>query len=121
MERCLNRAGLNAIILKIVFALLTLHPSDALAQTAVDGAITGIVIDPTGAAITGATLQAKDLATGLAIQTISGRDGEFLIPRLPTGEYQITISARWFKPLILNQIAVELGRASCRERVSKQV
>jgi Carboxypeptidase regulatory-like domain len=109
MERCLNRAGLNAIILKIVFALLTLHPSDALAQTAVDGAITGIVIDPTGAAITGATLQAKDLATGLAIQTTSGRDGEFLIPRLPTGEYQITISARWFKPLILNQIAVELG------------
>ena len=112
MEQCLNRAGLNAIILTIVFVLLSLHPPGALAQTAVDGAITGTILDPTGAAVTGATLQAKDLATGLTIQTTSGPDGEFLLPRLPAGEYQITVSARWFKPLIMNQIAVELGSST---------
>ncbi len=112
MEQCLNRAGLNAIILKIICVLLSLHPASALAQTAVDGAINGSVIDPTGAVIPGATLQAKDLATGLAIQTASGPDGEFQIPRVPTGEYQLTVAARWFKPLILNHIAVELGSST---------
>jgi Carboxypeptidase regulatory-like domain/TonB dependent receptor len=112
MERCLNRAGLNAIILKIAFALFSLHPSDASAQTAVDGALSGTVTDLTGAVISRATLQAKDLATGLTTATTSGGDGEFLLPRLPTGEYQITASARWFKPLIMNHIAVELGSAT---------
>src|ERR1700729_2798943 len=112
MEQCLNRAGLNAIILKIICVLLSLHPTSALPQTAVDGAINGSVIDPAGAVIPGATLQAKDLATGLTIQTTSGPDGEFLIPRVPTGEYQLTVASRWFKPLILNHIAVELGSST---------
>jgi len=112
MERCLNRAGLNAIILKIVCVLLSLHPASALAQTAVDGALAGQITDPTGAAIAGATLQAKDLSTGLTTQTTSGPDGEFLIPRLPPGDYQVTVSARWFKPLILNHIAIELGSST---------
>lgn len=83
MQSCLNRAGLGAILLKIVCALLTLHPSGASAQTAVDGALNGIVIEPAGTPISGATLQAKDLATSLTIQTTSGPDGQFLFPRLP--------------------------------------
>lgn len=112
MEQCLNRAGLNATILKIVCVLLSLHPASALAQTAVDGALTGRLTDPTGAAIPGATLQAKDLATGLTIQTTSGPDGEFLIPRLSPGDYEVRTSARWFKPLILNHIAIELGAST---------
>ncbi|HMH16355.1 MAG TPA: TonB-dependent receptor [Edaphobacter sp.] len=112
MEQCLYRAGLNAIILKIIFALLSLHTPSALAQTAIDGAISGTVTDPTGATIASATLQAKDLATGLTIQTTSGRDGEFLIPRLPAGDYQLTASARWFKPLIINRISVEIDSST---------
>ncbi len=112
MEQCLNRAGLNAIILKLVFVLFGLHAPSALAQTSVDGALTGTITDPAGAAITGATLQAKDLATGLAAQTTSGPAGEFLLPRLPTAEYQLTVSARWFKPLIMNHIAIDLGSST---------
>ncbi len=112
MEQCLNRAGLNAIILKIICVLLSLPLASALAQTAVDGALTGQLTDPNGAAISGATLQAKDLSTNLTTQTNSNPDGEFLIPRLPTGDYEVTISARWFKPLILNHIAIELGTST---------
>src|SRR5580698_2572970 len=83
MEQCLNRAGLNAIILKIICVLLSLPLTSALAQTAVDGALTA-----------------------------SSPDGEFLIPRLSPGDYEITVSARWFKPLILRHISIELGTST---------
>ena len=112
MEQCLNRAGLNAIILKIICVLLSLPLASALAQTAVDGGLTGQLTDPTGAPIPGVTLQAKELSTNLITQTNSGPDGEFLIPRLSPGDYEVTISARWFKPLILNHITVELGSST---------
>jgi hypothetical protein len=120
MLSSLNRAALGAILLKIVCAVLILHPAVANAQTAVDGALNGIIVDPTGAAIAGATLQAKDLATDLTIQTTSDPDGQFLLPRLPPGEYQLTTRARWFKPLIMNHIVVELG-ASTRLNIKLQL
>ena len=105
----LNRAKFSAIVLNIVFVLCAFRTSDALAQTAVDGAIGGRIVDSSGAAVLGAMVQTRDIATGLTAETTSGRNGEFLIPRLPASEYQLTATAEGFNSIVIRQIEVELG------------
>ncbi|MCU1222523.1 MAG: Cna protein B-type domain protein [Edaphobacter sp.] len=108
----LNRAKLGAIVLKIVFVLCVFRTLGAWAQTAVDGAIGGRIVDPSGAAVVGVTVQTKDIATGLTAETTSDHNGEFLIARLPASEYQIAASAEGFNPFIIRRITVELGSIS---------
>ncbi|HLK33914.1 MAG TPA: TonB-dependent receptor, partial [Terriglobales bacterium] len=68
-----------------------------------------VVLDPTGAAMSNATIQAQDLSTHLLLQTISTRNGDFVLPSAPAGEYQLTISASGFSRIVLPKILVQVG------------
>ena len=54
----------------------------AWAQTSVDGAISGFVVDASGAALAGAVVQVHEVATGLTMETKTGSKGEFLVARV---------------------------------------
>jgi len=98
-----RRAALSAFLLNVV---LLAH---AYGQTAVDGAIRGVVLDPTGAVMSGAVIQAEDLSTHLILHTTTSRTGDFILPNAPSGEYQLTISASGFSAMTLPMIHVEVG------------
>jgi len=90
----------------------------------VTAAITGSVIDPTGASIVGATVAAKDTERQTADTVHTNPAGVFHIPRLPVGTYELKVSAPGFQTaiyraitLILNQTAridfqLQLGQAT---------
>jgi len=63
----------------------------AAAQSAVDGAIGGRVLSVAGVPVTGARVVVREVETGLALSAISGAHGEFLLVRLPVGEYAVTV------------------------------
>ncbi len=104
----------QAIRFAMVLALLIgviggLQPTWAQDVTA---AITGTVVDPSGAPITGAKVTAKDIDRGTAYATQTNDAGVFNIPRIPIGTYSVTASAAGFDSakyppftLVLNQIA----------------
>ncbi len=52
--------------------------------------ISGIVQDPTGSAIPGATVRIKNVGTNLVVTVQSGPDGAYFIPPLPVGTYQLS-------------------------------
>jgi len=81
----------------------------AWGQTAVDGAVRGVVVDAGGAAVPGAMIEVEDDATGFAARVVSDRSGEFLAARVPPGTYRLTVSAAGFARLALTDITVELG------------
>ena len=60
----------------------------ASAQT---GSLSGTVTDPNGDGVPTAQVQAKNTATGKVYQTESALKGDFAIPRLPAGTYDITV------------------------------
>ena len=60
----------------------------ASAQT---GSLTGNVTDPNGDGVPTAQVQAKNTATGMVYQGVSAIKGNFTIPRLPPGTYDITV------------------------------
>jgi len=100
----------QACFLLFMVACLGLFP--AAQGQEVTAAVTGSVVDPTGASIVGATITAKDREreTTYTVQTNSA--GVFQMPRLPIGTYELKVVAQGFQAavyrsitLVLNQIA----------------
>ncbi len=85
----------SGIYRAISFALLIwLHnPSPLAAQLA---SIVGVVSDPTGAAVVGATVHAKNSSTGLEWQVKTRSQGDYSFELLPPGAYVIGASAAGF-------------------------
>jgi hypothetical protein len=109
MRFCSDRARVGAIVLKIVGVCLLLCIGGARAQTAVDGAISGFVVDASGAALAGATVRVREVLTGLEGEATTGSHGEFVVSRLPAGEYQVVVEHARFEQLRLEKVAVQVG------------
>src|SRR5207302_7216942 len=72
------------------------------------GVLAGTVMDPSGAAIAGASVQAKNHDTGVVSTTVSTSVGVYRFPELPLGTYDITVSAPGFKSAVLTGVEVQI-------------
>ena len=100
-------------IQKIVCLLIPLLvvSSPTFAQST-SGEITGVVYDPTGAVIPGAAVEANNVATGVSSHAVSTSSGQYRIPNLPVGAYQLEVTAKGFTKFALADVRVELNRAT---------
>ena len=78
----------------------------AFAQNASTGAVTGTVLDPSGAVITGAQITAASEATDQRRTVATRGDGAFVIPLLPPGKYRLTVTHPGFKTAAVESVAV---------------
>jgi hypothetical protein len=79
--------------------------SPAFAQSD-SGSINGLVTDPGGAVIPGATVIVTDLGTNTVVTTKSGAKGQYSFSTLRASRYKITVSAPGFKDTIIPDIEV---------------
>jgi hypothetical protein len=73
----------------------------------ITGSISGRVVDPSGAVIPDATIQANDSVRNTIVKTITTPQGEFSLAGLQPGTYTISITAAGFKKLDDRNIAVD--------------
>lgn len=73
------------------------------------GNITGIVTDPSGAAVPGAELSAVHVATNATAKTAASSSGEYSFPNLLPGGYRIEITASGFKRYLQQNVTVSAG------------
>src|ERR1700752_2281731 len=73
------------------------------------GAINGTVTDPSGAVVPGATIAARDKATGLEHVTVTTSDGQFAIQDLPVGAYKVTVTVTGFPTYAVDDVGVMAG------------
>src|SRR6266550_7836840 len=85
-----NRSLITAITL---LALLTIP---LLVVYAAGGSIEGKVIDPKGAAISGATVTVTDDLNNQTFTAVTDAKGHYKIDSLPPGSYTVVISATGF-------------------------
>ncbi len=90
----------------LLFCLL-LMAHFAIAQRST-GTIAGVVKDPSGAVIPGATLSVRSSATGLARTTITASDGSYRFPALPPGNYDVTAEMAGFKKETHQNLVLEV-------------
>ena len=81
---------------------------DAAAQEA-RGAIQGRVVDSSGAAVPGATVEVKNLATGVVTPTVTNDEGSYRVPFLIPGSYTVTVSLVGFSRFVSNRIEVHVA------------
>ncbi len=84
----------------------------ALAQES-RAVVTGRVLDPQGAVIPGARVEAKNLETNVVTAVSTNESGIYVTPPLNPGRYSLTISASGFRTLV--QSEVELRAADRRQ------
>ena len=66
--------------------------------------IQGVVTDPTGAVIPGATLTLKNLSTNETITRTSGGDGVYNFNALPADRFVLTVEKNGFQKKVLDQL-----------------
>ncbi len=74
------------------------------------GTVTGTVVDPTGAAIANAPVQAKNSETGVVYEGATSSTGNYTISQLPAGPYAISMSAPGFKQYTREGLTVEVAQ-----------
>ncbi|MEP7213858.1 MAG: TonB-dependent receptor [Acidobacteriota bacterium] len=107
--------GISSVFEKfVVLALITVFGAAAVMAQAQSNAadLAGTVADPNGAVVAGATITARDLATGLTRSATTGADGNYRILGLPPGSYEITAEAATFKKTSISGVKLTVGQAA---------
>src|SRR5438132_13469637 len=78
----------------VVFALLV--PVAALAQEC-RATVAGTLTDASGASIPGASILVVETRTGTRSETVSDSAGQYLVPFLAPGEYEVRVQLQGFK------------------------
>ncbi|MGH9958322.1 MAG: carboxypeptidase-like regulatory domain-containing protein, partial [Pyrinomonadaceae bacterium] len=83
-----------------VFLLLILSAgaTSALAQQSATATLTGRIVDPQGAVVSGASAIATQQATGARRETTTNDEGLYVLSNLPPGDYELRFEAKGFKP-----------------------
>src|SRR5438874_2159908 len=87
----------------VILTLLMLFVAVINAQT-FRGAINGTILDPSGAAVPGASVKATDIATGVSRTTVSTSDGQYAFQDLPLGTYKVNVSSRGFRDTAVDKV-----------------
>ena len=103
------RFDLRKVLVVLLFVLVLVLPSHAQETL---GAITGTVIDTSGAVIPNATVKAVNLATNLEVVAHTNSNGSYLVPELPGGTYKVSFTKDGFKTETHTQILVNGNRTT---------
>jgi len=88
--------------------VLLLVASAAFAQTD-RGTITGTVLDPAGAVVPNASIEAKNLETSSVYTAASTSTGNFTLASLPAGTYELSVSSAGFKKYVRPGLQVQVA------------
>jgi len=102
----MKRCGLPILLLSL--CLTAFHGA---AQT-VTGAIRGIITDPSGAIVSGATVTAINAASAVATTTKTDGTGEYSIRFLQIGQYSLTVSASGFATANYGPFSLEIDQTA---------
>jgi hypothetical protein len=79
------------------------------AQAISTSQIRGTIQDASGAAVAGAQIKLTETATGAVRTATSGTDGDYSLPELPVGPYQLEVTKEGFTKYLQTGIVLEVG------------
>jgi len=94
---------LQISVLSLVLALAAWAQNDR-------GTITGTVTDPASAVVPGATVTATNSETGSTLATTSTQTGNYSLPSLPAGNYNLSVEAAGFKKNVQQGLQVQVAQ-----------
>lgn len=99
----------RAIVVLCLALTANLVSPGALAAQTFRGSIRGSVLDSNGAAVPDAAVTVKNVATGLSRTTVTDAAGNFNVPELAIGSYELTVEKTGFKSAGVKDLKVDVG------------
>jgi hypothetical protein len=99
---------LSALLLVLTLLVLPFY----VYGQAISGDLTGTVLDPAGAGIPNARVEAVNDATGISSTATTNQSGEYRISNLQPGTYKVTVSAAAFATGELRNVRVTLNQTA---------
>src|SRR5438874_2448573 len=93
----------------LVSALLALVASNPMLGQAVNGTLLGNVVDSTGAVVNGAKVTITEMKTGVGRGTTTNASGNYELPDLPPGVYEVVIEHPGFKKEMRRNVEVAVN------------
>jgi hypothetical protein len=84
-----------------------LLPFHLAAQIGGNGTIEGVVSDPSGAVVPGATVEATQVTTGVKTVRETTAAGYYVLAGMPPGEYTVKVTAAGFQALMQERVIVD--------------
>src|SRR6266478_6469656 len=84
----------------------------AVSAQVISADLVGTVLDKTGAAVPGATIEAVNSETGVKYHTQANENGEYRFNNLPVGTYSVSGSSSNFATTTINNFQLELNKTS---------
>jgi Carboxypeptidase regulatory-like domain/TonB dependent receptor len=100
----------KSLLLALCFCLLTLVSVPSHGQSITAGDVTGVVSDPTGAAIPGATVTLTSINTNASQTLTTNGDGSYRFAFVQSGTYKITVAAGGFQTQERPGVVVNAGQ-----------
>ena len=94
----------------ILLCLFTLMLASCLLAQQTTATINGTVTDATGAVLPGAQITVTNPATGFNRTTVTGSAGDYNLPFLTPGTYNMKVEAKGFAAVQQNGISLQVGR-----------
>src|SRR5213594_5120736 len=91
---------LKRLSISVAFVLglvLSLTAGPAKAQSGNSGSIEGVVKDPSGGVVAGATVEISYAVSGFKRETATGSDGSFKFTNVPFNSYHLAVTAGGFE------------------------
>ena len=107
MPRWIGRQNAFSVLLA---SILLLSLTQAGMAQEVSASITGVITDPSGAAVPGATVTATDVNRGTVWPTESNEEGVYALPRIPAGTYSLKVESEGFKTTVRSDVVLELNQ-----------
>ena len=101
---------LPKLIALVVVLFFSSH--SAFAQLRVVGAVSGTVLDPTGAVVPSAQITLKDTKTGITKEATSNDNGTFLFPDLTSGTYELVVVRDGFQKALIPNVVVNTSQTT---------
>src|SRR5262245_16292061 len=111
LTRLMRKSVLLIFVALGLIAASFLTPVSAQSESG-SSAIEGSVRDGNGAAIAGASINVRNIDTGLARNATSGFNGDFNVPVLPVGHYTVKVEAKSFGPAERTDVVLRVGEAT---------
>lgn len=74
--------------------------------------VTGIVKDQTGGVVANAKVSIRNTGTNLTHDIFSSKDGEYTVPFLEIGQYEVDVAARGFKKEVKSGLTLQVGETA---------
>lgn len=98
---------MRSLSLSVLFLFFVCLGEPLFAQSA---SVSGQVYDSQGATLSGATVDLTNIDTKVKLTTTNSSDGSFILPPVAPGHYEISISAKGFRPWQVTGITLEIGQ-----------